>query len=195
MKIIFATHNQNKVEELKQLVPSKYSLLSLNDIGCIKEIKETGSTLEENAQIKADYIRYKYGLDCFSDDSGLEIDALGGAPGVYSARYAGDQKNNDANIEKIWKELKGIKNPRAFFRSVIYIHLNQKKISFQGKVEGNIIFEKRGLEGFGYDPIFIPKGYKKTFAELGDILKNKISHRAIAIVQFIKLLESTKLFN
>ena len=127
MKIIFATHNQNKVEELKQIVPSKYSLLSLNDIGCIKEIKETGSTLEENAKIKADYVRYKYGLECFSDDSGLEIDTLGGAPGVYSARYAGDQKNNDANIEKIWKELKGIKNPRAIFRSVIYVHLNQKK--------------------------------------------------------------------
>ena len=191
MKIIFATHNQNKVEELKQIVPLKYSLLSLNDIGCIKEIKETGSTLEENAQIKADYVRYKYGLDCFSDDSGLEIDALGGAPGVYSARYAGDQKNNDANIEKIWKELKGIKNPRAIFRSVIYVHLNKKKICFQGKVEGSIIYEKRGLEGFGYDPIFIPKGYKKTFAELGDTTKNKISHRALAIVQLVKLLERT----
>ena len=191
MKIIFATHNQNKVEELKQIVPLKYSLLSLNDIGCIKEIKETGSTLEENAQIKADYVRYKYGLDCFSDDSGLEIDALGGAPGVYSARYAGDQKNNDANIEKIWKELKGIRNPKAIFRSVIYVHLNKKKICFQGKVEGSIIYEKRGLEGFGYDPIFIPKGYKKTFAELGDTTKNKISHRALAIVQLLKLLERT----
>ena len=191
MKIIFATHNQNKVEELKQIVPSKYSLLSLNDIGCIEEIKETGSTLEENAQIKADYVRYKYGLDCFSDDSGLEIDALGGAPGVYSARYAGDQKNNDANIEKIWKELKGIMNPKAIFRSVIYVHLNKKKICFQGKVEGSIIYEKRGLEGFGYDPIFIPKGYKKTFAELGDTTKNKISHRALAIVQLVKLLERT----
>ena len=191
MKIIFATHNQNKVEELKQLVPSKYSLLSLNDIGCIMEIKETESTLEGNAQIKADYVRYKYGLDCFSDDSGLEIDALGGAPGVYSARYAGDQKNNDANIEKIWKELKGIKNPRAIFRSVIYVHLNQKKFCFQGKVEGSIIYEKRGLEGFGYDPIFIPKGYKKTFAELGDSKKNKISHRALATFQLLKLLERT----
>lgn len=191
MKIIFATHNQNKVEELKQLVPSKYSLLSLNEIGCIMEIEETESTLEENAQIKADYVRYKYGLDCFSDDSGLEIDALGGAPGVYSARYAGDQKNNDANIEKIWKELKGIKNPRAIFRSVIYVHLNQKKFCFQGKVEGSIIYEKRGLEGFGYDPIFIPKGYKKTFAELGDSKKNKISHRALATFQLVKLLERT----
>ena len=191
MKIIFATHNQNKVEELKQIVPLKYSLLSLNDIGCIKEIKETGSTLEENAKIKADYVRYKYGLDCFSDDSGLEIDALGGAPGVYSARYAGDQKNNNANIEKIWKELKGIRNPKAIFRSVIYVHLNKKKICFQGKVEGSIIYEKRGLEGFGYDPIFIPKGYKKTFAELGDTIKNKISHRALAIVQLLKLLERT----
>ena len=115
MKIIFATHNQNKVEELKQIVPLKYSLLSLNDIGCIKEIKETGSTLEENAQIKADYVRYKYGLDCFSDDSGLEIDALGGAPGVYSARYAGDQKNNDANIEKFGKNSRALGIQRQFF--------------------------------------------------------------------------------
>jgi XTP/dITP diphosphohydrolase len=189
MKIIFATHNQNKVTEISQLIPKKYKILSLNDIGCVKEIEETGSTLEENAKIKADYVRYKYGLDCFSDDSGLEVDALKGAPGVFSARYAGNQKNNDANIKKIWKKLRGQSNPKATFRSIFHIHFNNKTFSFQGKVDGNLIFEKRGLNGFGYDPIFIPIGYNQTFAELGDVVKNKISHRALATVQFLKLLE------
>ena len=189
MKIIFATHNQNKVTELSQLIPKKYNILSLNDIGCVKEIEETGSTLEENAKIKADYVRYKYGLDCFSDDSGLEVDALKGAPGVFSARYAGNQKNNDANIKKIWEKLKGQSNPKATFRSIFHVHFNNKTFSFQGKVDGNLIFEKRGLNGFGYDPIFIPNGYNQTFAELGDVVKNKISHRALATVQFLKLLE------
>lgn len=189
MKIIFATHNQNKVIELSQLIPKKYNILSLNDIGCVKEIEETGITLEENAKIKADYVRYKYGLDCFSDDSGLEVDALKGAPGVFSARYAGNQKNNDANIKKIWKKLRGQSNTKAIFRSIFHIHFNNKTFSFQGKVDGNLIFEKRGLNGFGYDPIFIPNGYNQTFAELGDVVKNKISHRALATVQFLKLLE------
>ena len=189
MKIIFATHNQNKVIELSQLIPKKYNILSLNDIGCVKEIEETGSTLEENAKIKADYVRYKYGLDCFSDDSGLEVDALKGAPGVFSARYAGNQKNNDANIKKIWKKLRGQSSPKATFRSIFHIHFNNKTFRFQGKVDGNLIFEKRGLNGFGYDPIFIPNGYNQTFAELGDVVKNKISHRALATVQFLKLLE------
>lgn len=189
MKIIFATHNQNKVTEISQLIPKKYKILSLNDIGCVKEIEETGSTLEENAKIKADYVRYKYGLDCFSDDSGLEVDALKGAPGVFSARYAGNQKNNDANIKKIWKKLRGQSSPKATFRSIFHIHFNNKTFSFQGKVDGNLIFEKRGLNGFGYDPIFIPNGYNQTFAELGDVIKNKISHRALATVQFLKLLE------
>ena len=189
MKIIFATHNQNKVTELSQLIPKKYNILSLNDIGCVKEIEETGSTLEENAKIKADYVRYKYGLDCFSDDSGLEVDALKGAPGVFSARYAGNQKNNDANIKKIWEKLRGQTSPKATFRSIFHVHFNNKTFSFQGKVDGNLIFEKRGLNGFGYDPIFIPNGYNQTFAELGDVVKNKISHRALATVQFLKLLE------
>lgn len=189
MKIIFATHNQNKVTELNQLIPKKYTLLSLNDIGCIKEIEEIGRTLEENAKIKADYVRYKYGLDCFSDDSGLEVDALNGAPGVFSARYAGHQKNNDDNIKKIWKELKGQSSPKASFRSIFHVHFNKKTFSFHGKVDGNLIFEKRGLRGFGYDPIFIPNGYNQTFAELRDTVKNKISHRALATVQFLKLLE------
>jgi XTP/dITP diphosphohydrolase len=190
MKIIFATHNQNKVKELNQLVPEPYKILSLNDINCLQEIEESGKALEDNAKIKADYVRYKYGLDCFSDDSGLEVDALSGAPGVYSARYAGEEKNNDANIQKIWNSLKEVTNTAACFRSVFYVHLRGKTYSFEGRVAGNLIFEKRGLGGFGYDPIFIPSGYKQTFAELGDETKNKISHRANATKQLIKLLNT-----
>ena len=174
MKIIFATHNQNKVIEINNLVSNPYSIWSLNDINCKEEIEETGGTLEANARIKADFVRYKYGLNCFSDDSGLEIDALNGAPGVLSARYSGPEKNNEANIIKIWNELDGNSNTKACFRSVFFIHLNNKKYCIKGKVDGKIIFEKRGTGGFGYDPIFIPKGYNKTFAELGNNEKNKI---------------------
>lgn len=186
MKIIFATHNHNKVKELNQLVPKPISLLSLDDINCTKEIEETGSTLEENAKIKADYVLKKYGLNCFSDDSGLEVDALQGAPGVFSARYAGPEKNNDANIEKIWEELGGILNPKACFRSVFHLNLNGKSYSFEGRVDGKLIYEKRGSGGFGYDPIFIPEGFEKTFAELGDEVKNKISHRAKATMLLLE---------
>ena len=188
MKIIFATHNQNKVIEINNLVSNPYSIWSLNDINCKEEIEETGGTLEANARIKADFVRYKYGLNCFSDDSGLEIDALNGAPGVLSARYSGPEKNNEANILKIWNELDGNSNTKACFRSVFFIHLNNKKYCIEGKVDGKIIFEKRGTGGFGYDPIFIPKGYNKTFAELGNKEKNKISHRAQATKHFLKIL-------
>ena len=190
MKIIFATHNQYKVEEINNLVTNSYSIWSLNDINCQDEIGEIGTTLEENAKIKADYVRYKYGLNCFSDDSGLEIDALNGAPGVLSARYSGPEKDNDSNIRKIWRELNGILNPKARFRTVFFIHLNNKKYCIEGQVEGNLIFEKRGTGGFGYDPIFIPKGYDKTFSELGNKEKNKISHRALATKKFLKLLKN-----
>jgi XTP/dITP diphosphohydrolase len=190
MKLIFATHNLNKVEELNQLLPKSISLLSLNDIGCHKEIKETGKTFKENAKIKADFIRYKYGLDCFADDSGLEIEALGGAPGIYSARYAGPQKNIEANIQKVWEELKEINNTRAWFHTVFYVHFSGQEYVLSGSVEGSIILEKRGNKGFGYDSIFVPKGYKKTFAELGDDVKNKIGHRAIASQSLIRILTS-----
>tara|TARA_A100001011_G_scaffold308714_1_gene324464 strand:+ start:2831 stop:3406 length:576 start_codon:yes stop_codon:yes gene_type:complete len=188
MKLIFATHNTYKVEELKQLIPKSIDLLSLNDIGCDLEIKETGKSLEENAKIKADFIRFKYGLDCFADDSGLEIEVLDGAPGVRSARYAGPQRDVQANIEKVWEELNGIRYPKAWFRSVFFVHFCGKKYQLSGSVEGSIIYEKRGTKGFGYDPIFVPKGYKKTFAELGEDVKNKISHRAIAAGELIKVL-------
>ena len=185
MKLIFATHNQHKVEELKKLLPSNISILSLTDINCYEEIEETGTTLEENAKLKANFIKYKYGLDCFADDSGLEVDALGGSPGVFSARYAGDEKNNEDNIKKIWKELRDKDSTKAQFRTVIAASFGSKISIYEGKVIGNLIFEKRGNHGFGYDPIFIPEGYTKTFAELGDALKNKISHRALATQKFL----------
>tara|TARA_B100000989_G_scaffold284589_1_gene251529 strand:+ start:314 stop:889 length:576 start_codon:yes stop_codon:yes gene_type:complete len=188
MNLIFATHNTYKVEELKQLIPKSIYLLSLHDIGCDIEIEETGKSLEENAKIKADFVRYKYGLDCFADDSGLEIEVLDGAPGVHSARYAGSRKDMKANIEKVWEELNEIKHPKAWFRSVFYVHFCGKEYQLSGSVEGSIIHEKRGNKGFGYDPIFVPKGYKKTFAELGEDVKNKISHRAIASRELIKIL-------
>jgi XTP/dITP diphosphohydrolase len=185
MKLIFATHNQYKVEELKKLLPSNISILSLTDINCYEEIEETGTTLEENAKLKANFIKYKYGLDCFADDSGLEVDALGGSPGVYSARYAGDEKNNENNINKIWKELRDKDSTKAQFRTVIAASFGSKISIYEGKVIGNLIFEKRGNHGFGYDPIFIPEGYTKTFAEMGDAVKNKISHRALATQKFL----------
>ena len=188
MKLIFATHNQNKVNELNLLLPESITLLSLNDINCTQEIEETGSTLEENAQIKADFIRKKYGMDCFSDDSGLEVDALNGAPGVYSARYAGSPPNNEANIKKIWNELKGISTPKARFRTVFFLHQAGGSHTLKGTVEGTLIFEKRGNGGFGYDPIFIPNGYSQTFAEMGNELKNTISHRAKATAELLKVL-------
>ena len=185
MKLIFATHNQHKVEELKKLLPSNISILSLTDINCYEEIEETGTTLEENAKLKANFIKYKYGLDCFADDSGLEVDALGGSPGVFSARYAGDEKNNENNINKIWKELRDKDSTKAQFKTVIAASFGSKISIYEGKVIGNLIFEKRGNHGFGYDPIFIPEGYTKTFAEMGDAVKNKISHRALATQKFL----------
>ena len=169
-------------------------ILSLTDINCYEEIEETGTTLEENAKLKANFIKYKYGLDCFADDSGLEVDALGGSPGVYSARYAGDKKNNEDNIKKIWEELSNKESTKAQFRTVIASSFGSKTTIYEGKVIGNLIFEKRGNHGFGYDPIFIPEGYTKTFAELGDTVKNKISHRALATQKFLtELLTTLKL--
>ena len=189
MILIFATHNDYKVIELRKLLPTEIKLYSITDIACHEEIPETGNSLEANAKIKADYVKYKYGLDCFADDSGLEIEVLGGAPGVHSARYAGDQKDNEANIKKVWKELKGKSNTKACFKTQIYAHIYNQSFSFEGRVDGKIILESKGLGGFGYDPIFIPKGYDKTFAELGEEIKNKISHRAIAVASFLSTLQ------
>ena len=190
MHLIFATHNENKVVELRRIIPKSIVLWSLNDINYLNPIEETGKTLEENAKIKSDFIRKKFGLNCFADDSGLEIDFLEGEPGVLSARYAGPSKNNDKNIQKIWKKLENISNPTATFRSIFYLHLNNQTFCFEGKVYGKIIFEKRGNNGFGYDPIFIPKGYKKTFAELGNGIKDQISHRGKATLKLINFISS-----
>ena len=188
MHLIFATHNENKVVELRRIIPKSIVLWSLNDINYLNPVEETGKTLEENAKIKSDFIRKKFGLNCFADDSGLEIDFLEGEPGVLSARYAGPAKNNDKNIQKIWKKLENVSNPSATFRSIFYLHLNNQTFCFEGKVYGKIIFEKRGKNGFGYDPIFIPKGYKKTFAELGNNIKDQISHRAKATLKLMKFI-------
>ena len=188
MHLIFATHNENKVVELRRIIPKSIVLWSLNDINYLNPVEETGKTLEENAKIKSDFIRKKFGLNCFADDSGLEIDFLEGEPGVLSARYAGPAKNNDKNIQKIWKKLENVSNPSATFRSIFYLHLNNQTFCFEGKVYGKIIFEKRGNNGFGYDPIFIPKGYKKTFAELADDIKDQISHRAKATLKLINFI-------
>ena len=188
MHLIFATHNENKVVELRRIIPKSIVLWSLNDINYLNPVEETGKTLEENAKIKSDFIRKKFGLNCFADDSGLEIDFLEGEPGVLSARYAGPSKNNDNNIQKIWKKLENVSNPTATFRSIFYLHLNNQTFCFEGKVYGKIIFEKRGNNGFGYDPIFIPKGYKKTFAELADDIKDQISHRAKATLKLINFI-------
>lgn len=189
MKLVFATHNNNKIEEVKQLLPAHIELLSLNDIGCTEEIEETGSTLEENAYIKARYVKSHYGLICFADDSGLEIDALDGAPGVISARYAGPQKDNEANIRKVWENLKNQQDKTAQFRTVIAVCINGQEWDCEGIVRGKLIPEKRGKGGFGYDPIFIPDGYTQTFAELGNEVKNKISHRARATQLFLNRLK------
>ncbi|MGB2085500.1 MAG: non-canonical purine NTP diphosphatase [Flavobacteriaceae bacterium] len=188
MQLVFATHNLNKLEEVRQLLPPKIELLSLADIGCTQEIAETGKTLEENAKIKALYVKQTYGLNCFSDDSGLEIDSLNGAPGVYSARYAGPQKDNEANIQKVWRQLANSNNRAAQFRTVIAVCIDHKSWTCEGLIRGRLIAEKRGQKGFGYDPIFIPKGYSQTFAELGEEVKNRISHRARAMQLFLESL-------
>jgi len=189
MTLVFATHNDHKVFELRQLLPPQIKLYSLTDIGCHEEIPETGNTLEANAKIKADFVKYKYGLDCFADDSGLEIEVLGGAPGVHSARYAGEQKDNEANINKVWQKLSGQSNSEACFKTLIFAHIHNQSYSFEGRVDGNIIRERKGDGGFGYDPIFVPKGYDKTFAELGESIKNQISHRAKATASLLSTLQ------
>ena len=188
MKLVFATHNKNKLDEVKALVPSHIELVSLTDIGCFDEIPETGSTLEENAQLKADYVTKNYGLPCFADDTGLLVDALNGEPGVFSARYAGEGKNADDNMNKLLTKLKDHPNRAAHFKTAIALNLNEKKHMFEGIVEGHITLQKTGDGGFGYDPIFQPKGYKKTFAEIPLETKNRISHRGLAIQKLLDFL-------
>lgn len=180
--IVFATNNAHKLEEIRQILGDRYDVRSLNDIGCHEDIPEDFDTLEENSRQKAEYIFRKYGLTCFADDTGLEVDALGGAPGVHSARYAeGTDHDSEANMRKLLRELGDNPNRTARFRTVITLIENDKTSLFVGVVEGRIAYEKSGTGGFGYDPIFIPEGYDQSFACLGADIKNTISHRARAV--------------
>lgn len=189
MKLVFATHNDHKLKEVQQLLPKNIQLLSLKDIDCFDEIPETGDTLEENAKIKADHITQTYGLNCFSDDTGLLVDALNGAPGVYSARYAGEQKDASDNMQKLLNELNGKNNRKAHFKTVVHLNLNGEVHAFEGTVEGVITDKEQGKEGFGYDPIFKPNGFDKTFGELPSDVKNSISHRGRAIRKLVEFLK------
>lgn len=185
MDLVFATHNANKLKEVSLLLPKDIRLISLEDLGCHEEIPETETTLEANAQLKADYITKHYGISCFADDTGLIIDAINGAPGVHSARFAGEEKDSEKNMEKVLFELKNITSRTARFKTVIALNLNKKRMLFEGVVEGTITKEKQGAQGFGYDPIFIPVGYDQTFAQLPIHIKNKISHRGKALQKLI----------
>ena len=199
MKIVFATNNAHKLDEIRKILGPDFELLSLHDIGCNEDIAETGSTLNENALIKAQYIFDKYHYDVFADDTGLEVEALNGEPGVYSARYAGcEGHDSEANMNKLLAKMEGTDNRKARFRTVICLIQNRVQEGqdrstnfFEGIVEGNIIRERRGGEGFGYDPIFEPEGYQQTFAELGNDIKNGISHRARAVKKLAAYLKQT----
>ena len=193
MKIVFATNNKHKLQEIRQILGDEFEILSLGDIGCNVDIPETADTLEENAMQKAQYVFSHYHLSCFADDTGLEVDALGGAPGVFSARYAGEGHDSEANMTKLLAELGENNNRNARFRTVIALLLIQGdqviQKEFEGIVNGEIIRQRRGTTGFGYDPIFLPEGYEETFAELGPEIKNKISHRARAVAKLASFLK------
>ena len=186
--LVFATNNAHKLNEVRNILESLFFVKGLKDIGCTEDIPETGITLEQNASIKSSYVLEKYGIDCFADDTGLEIEALDGRPGVYSARYGGESHNAEKNMERVLMELKSLSNRSAQFRTVISLRLNGKEHLFEGIVKGQIIEDKRGTDGFGYDPIFIPDGYTKTFAEMSQNEKNEISHRALATQKLISFL-------
>lgn len=195
MKIVFATNNKHKLEEMRQILGSQIQLLSLNDIGCHEDIPETGKTLEENALIKARYVKQHYGYDCFADDTGLEVDALGGEPGVYSARYAqvrgGEGSGHDAaaNTALLLRQLDGVQDRHARFRTVIALILGNEEVMMDGIVEGEIIAEPAGVGGFGYDPVFKPVGWSHTFAEASPEQKNAVSHRGRAAMKLKKYFE------
>ena len=188
MKLVFATNNRHKLQEVKDILGSRVEVLSLAEIGCHDDIPETGTTLEENALIKARWVSEKYNCNCFADDTGLEVEALGGAPGVYSARYAGEECNSEANMQKLLHNLTGENNRNAQFRTVIALIINNSEITFDGIVKGTISTGKMGEAGFGYDPIFVPEGYSQSFAQMGSDEKNSISHRYIATEKLSKYL-------
>ncbi|WP_400078636.1 non-canonical purine NTP diphosphatase [Winogradskyella sp. R77965] len=190
MQLVFATNNPNKLKEVQALVPNHIKLLSLEDILCIEDVPETQTTIEGNAIQKAEYIKTNYGYDCFADDTGLEVEVLNGEPGVYSARYAGSQRNAEDNMNKLLSELKHKDNRNAQFKTVIALHLDGKLQTFTGICKGEITKEKQGEKGFGYDPIFKADGYEKTFAEISLDEKNKIGHRGKAVTQLVNFLNN-----
>lgn len=190
MKLVFASNNLNKILEIRHQLPPEIELLSLDDIGCHEEIPETAQTIEGNAILKANYVTQKYGYNCFADDTGLEVNALDGAPGVYSARYAGEQKNADDNMAKLLHQLDGNTNRQARFKTVIALNLDGQQHLFTGIVEGHITTERYGNGGFGYDPVFMPAGKIYTFAQLSLDEKALISHRGRAVSQLIDFLKT-----
>jgi XTP/dITP diphosphohydrolase len=190
MQLVFATNNLNKLKEVQVLIPSYVKLLSLKDIGCFEDVPETQTTIEGNAKQKAEYIKLHYGFDCFADDTGLEVEALNNEPGVYSARYAGEQRDANDNMNLLLKNLTDKANRNAQFKTVIALHLNGELKTFTGICKGTITKEKSGAKGFGYDPIFKPEGFEQTFAEMNLEEKNKIGHRGKAVLQLVMFLSN-----
>lgn len=178
--LVFATNNPHKTREIEQILGGDYQILTLKDIGCLEEIEETENTLEGNALLKARYVKTRYGYDCFSEDTGLEVEALNGEPGVHTARYAGLDRDREANISLLLKNLEGKPNRQAKFRTVIALIVKGQEILLEGVCPGRIALQRQGTSDFGYDPVFIPEDYESSFAELGDAVKNRISHRALA---------------
>lgn len=187
-QLVFATNNEHKLRELREILNGEFSLLSLNDISCSEDIPETGDTLEANASQKSFYIWDRYNIDCFSDDTGLEVAALNNEPGVRSARYAGEGRNSDDNVTKVLQSLEGNTNRKACFRCIISLIINGKEYFFEGRVDGEILAERRGAAGFGYDPVFCPDGYTQSFAEMDAVLKNSMSHRGRAVKKLVRFL-------
>ena len=192
MQFVFASNNKNKILELQSMLPESITILSLESIGCFEDIPETADTIEGNAIQKANYVTEKFGYDCFADDTGLEVDALNGDPGVFSARYAGEQRNADDNMNKLLEALVVQNERKAQFKTVIALNLKGKQYLFTGIAKGEITLEKIGNQGFGYDPIFQPEGFPQTFAQLSLDVKNKISHRGKATQQLINFLKETE---
>jgi XTP/dITP diphosphohydrolase len=192
MKLVFASNNKNKIKEFQQQLPPTIEIVSLEDIGCYEEILETADTIEGNSILKANYVTENYGYDCFADDTGLEVEALNGAPGVYSARYAGEQRSSEDNMDKLLEVLSDKSNRNAQFKTVITFNIKGKQHLFTGIARGQITLAKAGSEGFGYDPIFQPQGHEKTFAELSSAVKNQISHRGKATQLLIRFLKNKK---
>ena len=188
MKLVFATNNSNKIKEVSNLISNKIAIISLKDIGCNEDIVESKNTIIDNAILKANYIKNNYGYDCFADDTGLEVDFLNGRPGVFSKRFSGENSTDELNMKKLLECMEESKNRNARFRTVIALNINNQVITFTGVCEGEILKQRRGNNGFGYDPIFLPKGYNNSFGEMSIIEKNEIAHRSKAVKKLINYL-------